>query len=62
MESVVENVVCFNGDEVPKKFKAYNAKMTKRDVDAAMRLKCFFRVMAVPMYKEVKGPQEAHDS
>ena len=62
IESMVKKVGYFNENEVPKFLEAYNAKMTKRDVDAAMRLKCFFRVMAVPMYKEVKGPQEAHDS
>ena len=47
IESMVEKVNRVNKDEVLKFLKAYNAKMTKRDVDEAIWLKCFARCCRV---------------
>ena len=41
VERVVDRVGRFNGDDVPRFLEAYNAEMTKRGMDEAMRLEYF---------------------
>ena len=62
VERVVGRVGWFNGDDVPKILVAYNAEMTERGVDEAMRLDFFCRVANVSMQNEVKKLREAHKS
>ena len=62
VESVVKQVGYFNGVEVQKFLKAYNAEMGSRGVNEALRLEYFCRVVAEPIYEEMKEHQEAHDS
>ena len=62
IERVVERVGRFNGDKVPFYLEAYNAEMEVRDVDEALRLEFFCRVVAVRMHGEVKELREAHVS
>ena len=54
IERVVDPVSRFNGEEIPKLLRAYNAEMTKRGMDEATRLEYFCRVVAVSTHKEVK--------
>ena len=53
-ESVVDRVGRFNGDEVPKILRAYNAEMTEWGVDEAMRLEYFCRAVAASTHEEVE--------
>ena len=53
---MVERVSYFNSVEVQ------NVEMDSRGVDEAMRLEYFCRVVAEPIFKEVKELREAHDS
>ena len=46
VECVVESVSHFNGDDVPYYMQAYNEEMNARDVDEALRLEFFCRVVA----------------
>ena len=62
VERVVGRVGRYNGDDVPKILGAYNAEMTERGVDEAMRLDFFCRVANVSMHNEVKKLREAHES
>ena len=62
VERVVDRVRWFNGDEVPKFLRAFNAEMTLWGVDEAMRLEYFCRAVAVSTQKEVKELREAHKS
>ena len=62
VERVVERVSYFNGAEVQSFLKVYNAEMDSRGVDEAMRLEYFCRVVAQPIFKDVKELLEAHDS
>ena len=59
---MVKRVGRFNGDRVPFYLEAYNAEMEVRDVDEALRLEIFYRVVAVQMHEEVKELREAHVS
>ena len=54
VESMVERVGHFNGDDVPKLLRAHNDKIITRDVDEVMRLEYFFRLFAIRMHGEVK--------
>ena len=54
VERVVEQVSYFNGTEVQNFLKVYNGEMDSRGVDKAMRLEYFCRVVAEPIFKEVK--------
>ena len=62
VESVVKKIGYFNGVEVQKFLKSYNAEMGSRGVNEALRLEYFCRVVAEPIYEEMKEHQEAHDS
>ena len=62
VERVVERVGYFNGSKVQNFLKVYNEEMDSRDVDKAMRLVYFCRVVAQPIFKNVKELLEAHDS
>mgnify|MGYP000167333026 CR=1 FL=1 len=59
---MVGRVGRFNGDEVPKILRVYNAEMTKWGTDEAMRLEYFCQLVAVSMYEELKELQEPHES
>jgi hypothetical protein len=59
---VVERAGWFNGDDVPKFLEAYNGEMDARGVEEALRLEYFYRVVAGPMYAEVKELRNAHGS
>ena len=54
VERVVDRVGRFNGDDVPKFLRAYNAEIIEWGVDEATRLEYFCRVVAVSTHKEVK--------
>ena len=58
---MVNRVRRFNGDKVPSYLEAYNAKMVARDVDEALRLDFFCRVVAVQMHSEVRELRKAHN-
>ena len=59
VKSVVVKVGRFNGDKVPRFLKAYTAEMNQRDRHEVERLKCFCRVVVMPMYEEIKKlPQD----
>ena len=62
VKSVVERVGYFDRGIVQIFLDTYNAKMDSRNVNEAMRLDYFCRVVVEPIYKEVKEPREAHDS
>ena len=51
VERVVDRVVRFNVEKVPKNFRAYNAEMTEWGVHEATRLKYFCQVVAVSTHK-----------
>ena len=54
VESVVARVGCFNEDEVPNFWRAYNAEIMKWGMCEATRLEYFFQVAVVSIDKEVK--------
>mgnify|MGYP000406178465 FL=1 len=55
VQCVVDRVGRFNRDRVDRFYlEAYDAKMTARDVDEAIRLEYFCQVVAVGMHGEVK--------
>ena len=62
VERVVRLVGRFDGKEVPKFLRAYDAEMTGMGVDEATRLEFFRRAAAASKYEEVKELQEAHES
>ena len=62
VERVVERVGYFNGAEVQNFLQVYSEEMDSRGVDKAMRLEYFCRVVAQPIFKNVKELLEAHDS
>ena len=62
VERVVNRVGRFDGKEVLKFLRAYDAEMAKMGVDEAMRLDFFCRVAAESKYKWVKELREAHES
>ena len=59
---MVGRVGRFKRDDVPKILGAYNAEMTERGVNEAMRLDFFYLVADVSTHKEVKELHEAHES
>ena len=60
--SVVERVGYFDGSKVQIFLKVYNAEMDLRGVEEAMRLEYFCRVVAEPIFEEIKEIQKTHDS
>ena len=54
VERVVGLVGRFNGNDIPKNLRAYNAEITEWGVYKATRLDIFCRVAAVSRYEEVK--------
>ena len=59
---MVDRVDWFNGDELPKFLRAYNAEIAESGVDKVTRLEYFWRVVALSTRKEVKKRREAHES
>ena len=49
----------FSGDDVPSYMQAYNEEMSARDVDEALRLEFFCRIMVPRIQAEVKELGEA---
>ena len=62
VESMIKRVGFFDGGKVQKFLKAYNAEMDSRGVEEAMRLEYFCRVVAEPIFEEIKEIQKTHDS
>ena len=54
---MVKVVNHFNEDNVPKKFKAHNAKMNQIEVNGAERLTRFCQVVIVPIYERSRSSQ-----
>jgi hypothetical protein len=62
VERVVGRADRLNGDDVPNFLEAYNGEMDARGIEVALRLEYFCRVVAGPMYAQVKELRNAHGS
>ena len=52
----------FRWEQSPNFSKSYNTEMDSRGVEEAMRLEYFCRVVAEPIFEEIKEIQKTHDS